>query len=89
MELLIKEESNKMLLRQRIGGVIVKKQAASVNIDPNVSYVVKIAFDGTQFVVSVDSVNVMTFVSGGAVPSGTVGFQVKNTIGTFGSINVQ
>ncbi|HSP07043.1 MAG TPA: hypothetical protein VLR94_07685 [Acidobacteriota bacterium] len=90
MELLIKEENDKIILRQRAGGRIVKKQAAThITIAPNISYKFKIAFDGAQFVVSVDSVNAITFAPAVTVPTGTVGFQVKNTIGRFGSINVQ
>lgn len=89
MEFLIKEPNDKILMKQRLGGAIVKKQSAEVSLSPNTKYRWTISFDGAQFVVMVDSVTVMTFVPAGAVPAGTVGFQVKKTIGTFGSILVQ
>ena len=90
MELLIKEENDKIILRQRAGGRIVKKVAAAhITINPNISYRFKVAFDGTQFDVSMDGNHLIALTPAGTVPTGTVGFAVKNTIGTFGSITVQ
>lgn len=89
IEFLIKEPNDKILMKQRLGGAIVKKQSAQVSLSPNTKYLWSISFDGAQFVVALDSVTVMTFIPVGAVPAGTVGFQVKKTTSTFGSILVQ
>lgn len=89
MELLLKEDKNKIILKQRIAHTVVKKQAVKMTLNPNISYDIKIAFNGSQFDVYVDSVKIMSFVPAGAVPTGTVGFQVKRTVGAVDSINVQ
>ena len=89
MELLLKEQENKIVLTQHLGGAVVKKKAYRIDIVPNVVYEVRIAFNGFQFDVSVDSVHVMSLVPIGAVATGTVGFQAKDTVGAFGSIRVQ
>ena len=89
MELLMKEQTNIWLLKQRVGGVVVKKAKTKLfNIVPGVSYDVKINFTGTQFEVSIDGQHAFTLVPVGAVPTGTVGFQVKATTGRFGQIVV-
>lgn len=88
MELLMKEESNKWLLKQRSGGKILKKAKALAAINPNQTYVVRITFDGAQFVVSIDGSPLITMTPAVSVPSGTVGFRVKATTGTFGYVEV-
>lgn len=89
MELLLKEDKNKIILKQRIGHAVVKKQAVKISLNPNTFYDIKIAFNGSQFDVYLDSVKIMSFVPAGVVPTGTVGFQVKRTAGSFDSITVQ
>lgn len=89
MELQLKEETDKIVLKQRVDNTIVKRQDVSVTINSNQVYRIKIAFDGSQFDVSVDSVHMLSMVSASPVPTGTVGFLTKNTVGTFGFITVQ
>jgi Putative Ig domain len=88
MELLMKEENDRWILKQRAGGRVVAKSKAISIIDPNVAYDVSIAFDGTQFSVSINGTPLITLVPVGVVPTGTVGFQNKSTTGSFGYINV-
>lgn len=88
MELLMKEENDKWILKQRSGGKVVAKSKGLSTIDPNVAYDVSVAFDGTQFIVSVNATPLITLVPVGVVPSGTVGFQSKSTTSSFGYINV-
>lgn len=88
IEVLMAEETNKILVKQRVNGVIVAKGKALMPIDPNVSYDVEVTFDGTQFSLTVDSIPRTTFSAGPGLPNGIAGFQVKNTTGTFGSICV-
>ena len=88
IELLMKEENDKWILKQRAGGRVVVKSKAISTIDPNVAYDVSVAFDGTQFSVSINGTPLITLVPIGVVPTGTVGFQNKSTTGSFGYINV-
>jgi Putative Ig domain len=88
MELQFKEENDKIVLKQRVNSKIVAKAKASFTIDPNTSYVVKVSFDGTIFTVSVNGSTLFTLTPAASVPIGTVGFQAKNTAGSFGYIAV-
>ncbi|MCI0613957.1 Ig domain-containing protein, partial [bacterium] len=88
MELLIKEENDKIILKQRVNGSIVAKSKGQLNILPNTTYVVRVSFDGALFSVLVDSVTLFTLTPIGTVPTGTIGFQAKRTTGSFGYILV-
>ncbi|HSP69601.1 MAG TPA: Ig domain-containing protein, partial [Bryobacteraceae bacterium] len=87
MELLMKEETNKWILKERINGSVVAKQKATATINPNTLYRARVAFDGTQFQVTVDGTPLITLPAHGA-HNGTVGFQAKKTVGTFGEVTV-
>jgi hypothetical protein len=89
MELQFKEESDKVVLKQRVNGKIVAKEKASFTIDPNVSYITKVSYDGTIFTVSVNGSTLFTLTPASSVPSGTIGFQAKRTTGSFGFIAVK
>ena len=80
---LMKEENNKFVVKQKVNGLLVAKKTFPFVIDPNVSYDVQISFDGTNFTLTVDGTNLGTLAAGGT-PSGTIAFKVKNTTGTFG-----
>ena len=67
--------------------MIIKKQKAILQIDPNVTYAIQLSFDGTAIHVFVDNVEVMT-VPAGSVPFGTVCYQAKNTTARFGFVCV-
>lgn len=64
---------------------MVAKTKGFAVIDPNISYDVRIAFDGTTFTMVVDGVTLAS-VTAGAPPSGTIGYRVKKTTGRFGNI---
>jgi uncharacterized delta-60 repeat protein len=87
VELLMKEESDKWILRQRVGGSIVAKTKGSGTILPNVFYDVKIEFNGTNFILTVGG-TVLATMPAAAVPNGTVGFRIKKTTGSFAFIQV-
>jgi hypothetical protein len=89
MELQFKEESDKIILKQRVNGKIVAKAKASFTIDPNTSYIVKVSFDGTIFTVSVNGSQLFTLIPAATVPGGTIGFEAKGTTGSFGYITVK
>ena len=86
VEILLKEGSDKVILKQRAGGILAKTKVA-LPILPGVFYNLQIAFDGTQFVLLVDGNSVATLTAV-ATPAGTVAFQSKGTA-HFGRISVQ
>ena len=88
IELLMKEEKDVWVLKQRSHGFVIAKAKASATIDPNVAYAVVLSFDGTQFTVTIDGNPLITLTPKGTVPTGTVGFQAKDTTGLFDYINV-
>lgn len=87
VELLMKEENDRWVLKQRSGGAVVAKGKILQTIDPNVSYVTRITYDGTNFQVTIDGALLLTLPAG-APASGTIGFESKNTTGSFGYIQV-
>jgi hypothetical protein len=89
IDLVMSEEKDKWILKQRSGGLVVARAKALSTIDPHVDYDVLIDFEGTQFTVSVDGVTLMTMPAVGTVPAGTVGFAAKATTGEFERISVQ
>lgn len=87
VELMMKEESDKWILKRRAGGVVVGKAKAIAPILPNVSYDAQIQYDGAQFTVVVDGAQLIQLPAAGAA-GGTVGFQSKATTGRFAEITV-
>jgi uncharacterized delta-60 repeat protein len=85
VEIVMNQENNKWLIRQRSNGVIVAKAKASLTIQPNVTYDVKVDFDGTRFTLFVDGVSIVS-MNAAVQPSGTFGYRVKNTTASFGSV---
>lgn len=88
VELMMKEESDRWIIKERSGGT-TKKAKGNRTIDPNVSYKVRLAFNGSDFRLFVDGQLIIIMAKGPETsPSGTVGFQVKKTTGTFAEIGV-
>jgi glucose/arabinose dehydrogenase len=94
VELILFDDANKIVLKQRSGGRIAAKQKFATDIQNGVNYHIQIDYDGSQFLV---------FLNGGTTPIitltsqansvGTVGFRVKSTTrtnitGSFQGINV-
>jgi hypothetical protein len=88
VELMMREDKNRWILKQRSSGTVVAKQNFTQTIDPNVSYDVEVNYDGTDIEVLIDGTSIITMIPGAAVPNGTVGFQSRNATGTFEEINV-
>ena len=85
LEVLMKEEQDKWVMKQISNGAVVAKEKANAIIAPNIFYDVRVAFDGTKFTLNVDGVDLVS-MNAGATPSGTVGYRVKKTTGKFGNI---
>lgn len=90
IELIVSEESDKLVLKQRSGGSVVAKAKGIVpgGVVPNVPLVIRVAFDGTQFAVSVNGTLLFTMTAAAPVSTGTVGFAAKNTTASFGYVTV-
>jgi Putative Ig domain/Proprotein convertase P-domain len=88
IELMMKEENDKWILKQRSAGSVVAKKKVSLPIDPNVSYTVVVVYNGTDFQVTIDGSLVITLTPAASVPSGTVGFQNRKTVALFDEIFV-
>jgi hypothetical protein len=88
VELLMKEETDRWIIKQRIGKKVVAKAKAQSTIDPNVFYTARITFDGTSYAVTIDGTSLITLTPIGPVIGGTIGFKVKGTTGSFGYVVV-
>ena len=90
MELVATPTKNSWILKEHVAGTVVARVKATKTIDPNVPYTVRVAYDGAKFDVFVDDLvaPLMSLVPHKAVPLGTVGFQVKETTGSFAYICV-
>jgi hypothetical protein len=87
VELIMNKDKGKWILKQRSNGVTVAKGSVSSPIDVSTVYHVQLKYDGTNFLVSVDGVQILSLPAG-AVPNGTIAVRVKGTIGTFDNIEV-
>jgi hypothetical protein len=87
LEVLMKEENDKIILKERVNGTIVAKTKGIVTLLPNVAYDVMVTFDGTKFTLIVDG-NTLATLNAVSQPDGGIGFAVKATTGTFDNVCV-
>lgn len=87
VEVMMKEEADRWVVKQKSASGVVAKGKAQSTILPNTDYDVRITYNGSQFQLFVDNVLLLTLPAGAAA-NGTVGFQSKATTGSFGSITV-
>lgn len=89
VEVIMKEGSDKFLVKQHVNGVVTAKAKASLPIYPAFSYNVKLAFDGSIFRLYVNGTQVASMAKApGSSPNGTAGFQAKYTLAQFSKIYV-
>jgi hypothetical protein len=88
VSLLMDEPANKWVLKQVLNYQSVLTRNWSNTINPNVSYDIKLAFDGTSFRLWVNGVLRIT-AAAPAPPSGNVGFQSKKTVAKFAHVTVR
>ena len=89
VELMMNEQGDSWVLKQKVNKSTVAKGKGLATIDPNTTYDVRIAFDGNQFQLYVNNTLLITMPKGaGTNPNGTVGFQSRNTTGSFDSVTV-
>jgi hypothetical protein len=87
VEVVLKEDKDKIQLIQKANRTKVVKIAVPVVLDPAVNYHVRISFTGASFLVFVNGSQVLTAPMG-APPLGTVGFRINGTTGSFREIFV-
>lgn len=90
IQLLMKEENDRWVLKEKSGGTTVAKGKGIKTIDPGVSFIVRMTFDGTTIQVFVDDMTtpLISMAAAAAVPAGTIGYEVKGTTGFFDYILV-
>jgi hypothetical protein len=89
IELMMKEEADRWIFKQKSGGSLLAKVKAILPIDAGVDYSVELSFDGTNFHVMVNSNEILT-VQAGAIPaSGIMGYESKGTTGRFNTVCVK
>ena len=90
VELMMKEATDKWILKYRVNGVTVAKAKGSKPILPNTAYSVKVSYDGSQFQVFVDdgATPLITMPATLIGPPGALGFQSKNTTASFDAIRI-
>jgi parallel beta-helix repeat protein len=77
VEVRLMDDKDKILLKQKVGGVTVAKGSSAQNISPGINYNLSISFNGTQFEVFLNGNSIFT-VPSSTPPSGNVGFRVKS-----------
>ena len=87
VDLLIKPSSNKVLLRQKVNGVIARKDKAIVPMQPFMTYNFEIGNTGTDLKLRVPGQAPISIPIMGS-PNGRFGFQAKGTHGFLNEITV-
>jgi hypothetical protein len=77
VQLLVKEDQDKAVLKVKIGGVTVAKNKVLMTFDPNTPYDFDIAYDGTNVVASVNGTPVITLAPSQAIPAGIIDVDSK------------
>lgn len=81
VEVRLMDDKDKVLLKQKVGGITVAKGSSSQNISPGTNYNLSISFNGTQFEVFLNGSSILTTTTS-TPPSGNVGFRVKSISGS-------
>ena len=77
LQLIIKEDQDKAVLKFKSGGGTVDKAKALFTIDPNTAYDFSITYDGTTVTVSVNGSTLITMTPSSSIPSGIVTLESK------------
>lgn len=86
VDLLLKDSSDTIILKQVVDGTIVKKAKATLAIVPNTSYHIKLGFDGANIFVEVDGVPKISVPAATPPPQGNLGFKIKNTTASIAEV---
>ena len=88
VEVIMKQQSGKFIVKQKAGGAVVAKTKALMNLQPNVSYDVRVEYDGTALHLIVNGTDIAT-VNAPSPASGTIALQAAKTTARFGHVLVE
>jgi hypothetical protein len=77
LQLIIKQDQGKAVLKVKNGGITTDKAKALFTFNPNTPYDISIAYDGTTVTVSVDGNALITMTPSISIPSGVVEIESK------------
>jgi hypothetical protein len=89
IELMMKEEADRWIFKQKSAGNLLVKAKAILPINPGVDYSVELSFDGTNFHVLVNGTEILTVPAGAIPQSGSMGYETKGTTGRFNSVCIK
>ena len=85
VQLILKQDIGKAVLKVKIGGVIIAKNKAFVTLAPNTPYEFAISYDGTTLTATMDGTPIITLTPSQPIPSGLVEIESKNQTTTVDS----
>jgi hypothetical protein len=83
IELLFREDKNRITIRQRVNKTIVRKSSANFAINPNTPYPVTMIYDGTTITVLINGSSIGLSLTPVGSLDGSVGLRSTNTSSTF------
>ncbi len=87
VELKMIKDKGKWVLKHKVDGDTLNKDSVEGSINNGQFYHVKLEYDGTNFIATIDGTLTVTIPATGT-PFGTVALRVKGTIGTFDNVEV-
>ena len=88
VEVMMKQPSGKFILKQKAGGTVVAKTKALMSLQPNVSYDVRVEYDGTALHLIVNGTDIAS-VNAPPPAAGTIALQAAKTTARFGHVLVE
>jgi hypothetical protein len=85
VQLILKPDIGKAVLKVKIGGVTITKNKAFVTLAPNTPYEFAISYDGTTVTATMDGTPIITLTPSQTIPSGIVEIDSKNSTTTVDS----
>lgn len=87
VDIIVKEDTDTVILRQVVGGMIRAKQKAKIAIDPGSTYQLRSSFNGSDFSLSLDG-TLLLVLPAYAEPAGNLALKVKNTTASFQQVRI-
>lgn len=88
VEVLVKEDNDRVILKHRINKTIVAKAKAIQTLLPDTFYTFRAEYDGAEIRLYLDGNLIIRVAPGGAMPVGSIGFSVKGTTATIDEVTV-
>jgi hypothetical protein len=85
VQLILKPDIGKAVLKVKVGGVTITKNKAFVTLAPNTPYEFAISYDGTTVTATMDGTPIITLTPSATIPSGIVDIDSKNSTTTVDS----